>query len=363
MHDAILRTSFVEVADDSPVAATDEASIAQLDQAATLARTSTFTLEVDKWLFQAMNQNDVVKLENSFVAKLLANTPRTRAERAAVDWNEVIKRVDAGITTDFAPTAIPDILWDDWKRLVARVRTGPPSDYGRPSYWALGPADSTNGFLTWINTPLTSRQPFQMRTKDRRIHGAGGPTTPGKYFGYNASTIFAAARGTYRYSFYYYLRNGTGTSWQTGPQPSLTVTEMDLLKAEALIRLGRAAEAVPLINKTRVANGQLPPVTVAGPPDEPGCVPRKLSGACGSLWDALRYEKGIEMMGVDGVTAFFDARGWQTLPENSITQLPVPGRELATLQRSLYTFGGPGGLSSAPVPDPERCPVALARCP
>ena len=340
-----------------------KASIAQLDQAAALARTSTFTLEVDKWLFQAMNQNDVGKLENSFVAKLLANTPRTRAERAAVDWNEVIKRVDAGITTDFAPTAIPDILWDDWKRLVARVRTGPPSDYGRPSYWALGPADSTNGFLTWINTPLTSRQPFQMRTKDRRIHGAGGPTTPGKYFGYNASTIFAAARGTYRYSFYYYLRNGTGTSWQTGPQPSLTVTEMDLLKAEALIRLGRAAEAVPLINKTRVANGQLPPVTVAGPPDEPGCVPRKLSGACGSLWDALRYEKGIEMMGVDGVTAFFDARGWQTLPENSITQLPVPGRELATLQRSLYTFGGPGGLSSAPVPDPERCPVALARCP
>ena len=340
-----------------------KAAISQIDAAIAGARATTFTLPIDSWLFQAMNQNDVVKLANSFVAKILASTPRSRAERTAVDWAEVIRRIDAGITTDFAPTAIPDILWDDWKRLVARVRTGPPSDFGRPSYWALGPADSTNGFVNWLNTPLASRQPFQMRTKDRRIHAASGPTAPGKYFGYNASTIFAAARGTYRYSFYYYLRNGTGTTWQTGPQLALTLTEMDLLKAEALIRLNRAAEAVPLINKTRVANGQLPPVTVAGPPDEPGCVPRKASGACGSLWDALRYEKGVEMLGVDGVTAFLDARGWQTLPEYTITQLPVPGRELGTVLRPLYTYGGPGGLSSAPAPDPERCPVALARCP
>ena len=108
---------------------------------------------------------------------------------------------------------------------------------------------------------------------------------------------------------------GSGTNIQLR---SMLVSEMDLLKAEGLIRLGRAAEAVPLINKTRVANGQLPPVTVDGPPDEPGCVPRKLNGQCGSLWDALRYEKRIEGLGVSAVIAYFDARGWQTLPANSI---------------------------------------------
>ena len=138
---------------------------------------------------------------------------------------------------------------------------------------------------------------------------------------------------------------------------------MNLLKAEALIRLDRASEAVPLINLTRVANGQLPPVTVDGPPDEAGCVPRKLSGACGSLWDALRYEKRIEGLGIDGVTAYLDARGWQTLPENTVIHLPIPGRELGVLQRPIYSYGGPGGQGSAPAPDPERCPVALARCP
>lgn len=340
-----------------------QAAITQLDAAIGIANTNTFTLPVDSWLFQAMSNTDLVKLANSFAARFIAYAPRSRSERDSVNWAEVLRRVEAGITADFAPVAQVDILWDDWKRLIARVRTGPPSDFGRPSYWLLGPADSANGFINWVNTPLNSRVAFQIRTKDRRIQGAGGPTTPGKYVGYSAFNIFAASRGTWRFSHYYYYRFGTGLTWQTGSQPAVTVTEMDLLKAEALIRLNRAAEAVPLINKTRVANGQLPPVTVDGPPDEPGCVPRKFSGQCGSLWDALRYEKGIEMVGVDAVVRFFDARGWQLLPEAAFTQLPVPGRELGTLRLDLYTFGGPGGQSSAPAPDPERCPVALPRCP
>lgn len=339
-------------------------AIKQLDSAIAVAQRTNFTLPVDSWLYAAMNRDQFIQLANSFVAHLLVYSARTRAERAAVNWNEVIRRVDLGIKTDFAPVAQVDILWDDWKRLVARVRTASrPSDFGRPAYWTLGPADSANGFVNWVATPVSSRVAFQIRTKDRRIQGAGGPSTPGKYVGYNLNDIFAASRGTYRFSHYYFLRYGTGTSWQTGPQPAILVSEMDLLKAEALIRLGRAAEAVPLINKTRIANGQLPPVTVDGPPDEPGCVPRKLTGQCGSLWDALRYEKRMEGLGVSGVIAYFDARGWQTLPENSILQLPVPGSELATLLMANYTFGGPGGESSAPPPDPERCPVALARCP
>jgi hypothetical protein len=347
-----------------------KAAVAQLDSAIAVAtRGPSFTLPPDGWLFQAMSRDQFIRLANSYAARTLAYTPRTRAERNAVDWAEVIRRVDVGIQTDFAPVAgDSSILRDDWKRLVARVRgaTLPPSDYGRPSYGVLGPADSTQGYVSYLSTPLNNRAAFQITTKDRRIHSAAGPATPGKYVGYNLRNIGDITRGSWRYSHYYFLRYGTGVSnmnWYTAPQSAVTVTEMNLLKAEALIRLNRAGEALPLINATRVANGQLPPVTVDGPPDEPGCVPRKLSGACGSLWDALRYEKRIEGLGVDGVTAFFDARGWQTLPADSFVQLPIPGRELAVLVRPLYTYGGPGGQSSAPTPDPERCPVALARCP
>ena len=153
------------------------------------------------------------------------------------------------------------------------------------------------GFVNGANAYPNRVRPD--RSKDRAFTVLRADN--GKYFGYNASNIFQASRGTWRFSHYYYLRNGTGTSWQTGPQLAVTVAEMDLIKAEALIRLNRAAEAVPLINKTRIANGQLPPVTIDGPADEPGCVPRKLNGQCGSLWDALRYEKGVEMIGTDGV--------------------------------------------------------------
>lgn len=339
-------------------------AIAQLDSAIVTAGKANFTLPVDTWLWTNMTRDQFVQLANSFVAQLMVYSARTRAERAAVDWTEVIRRVDAGIKTDFVPVAATDILWDDWKRLVARVRTSTrPSDFGRPSYWLLGPADSTNGWVNWVATPVASRMAFQIRTQDRRIQGAGGPATPGTYVGYNLNNIFDPSRGTYRFSHYYFHRYGTGTSWQTGPNPAMLVAEMDLLKAEALIRLNRAAEAVPLINKTRQAKGQLPAVTIDGPPNQAGCVPRKMNGDCGSLWDALRYEKKMEGLGVSGVIAYFDARGWQELPEFSILHLPVPGRELATLRRPLYTFGGPGGEGSAPAPDPERCPVALSRCP
>jgi hypothetical protein len=219
------------------------ASIAQLDAAITIARANDFTLPAESWLFTAMTRDQFVRLANSFAARILVYQARTPAERAAVDWAEVIRRIDAGVQTNFAPVAQPDILWADWKRLVARVRTASrPSDFGRPSYWVLGPADSTNGFVNWVNTPVENRVAFQIRTRDRRIQGTGGPATAGKYVGYNMNDIFAISRGTYRFSHYFFRRFGTGTSWQEGPQVALTVTEMDLLKAEGLIRLGRAEE-------------------------------------------------------------------------------------------------------------------------
>ncbi|HYC52531.1 MAG TPA: hypothetical protein VEB19_15570 [Gemmatimonadaceae bacterium] len=341
-------------------------AIAMLDSAISIAQGNSFTFPDDNFMFVSMNSTQFIQLANSFAARLMVYSARTPAERALVNWTEVIARIDAGITTDFAPIAQPDILWDDWKRLVARVRqTARPSDFGRPSYWLIGPADSTNGFVNWVATPVADRVAFQLRTRDRRIQGTTGPASAGTYVGYNQNNIFTASRGTYRFSWYFFRRYGLGETWQNGPQPAMLVSEMNLLKAEGLMRLGQADQAVPLINLTRQTNGQLPAVTVDGPPDEVGCVPRKMNGACGSLWDALRYEKRIEGLGVSGVIAFFDARGWQMLPEHTVLHLPVPGAELGVLQRDLYTYGGPGGSFAAAAPNPEACPAGYtsARCP
>jgi hypothetical protein len=347
----------------SPYRAVMDTALAELAEASRIADgPTTFTLPAGGWLYQAMDDKYLARLAHSYRARLMAQVARTRSERDAVDWAAVVAQVDSGITTDFSPIAVPGVFFDDFKRVAGRASATIPGNFARVDYMTVGPADSTNGFVNWLARPVAERQSFQMRTRDRRIQPASGPAGSGKYFGYTTTNRFAASRGTYHQSRYYYLRAGTGESWQNGPQLELTRAEMDLLKAEALIRLGRASDAVPLINKTRVANGELPPVTVDGPPDEPGCVPRKASGACGSLWDALRYEKRIEGAGVHPPGAFLDARGWQSLPAGTPVQLPMPGRELQTLLQPLYTFGG-GGAGSAPTPEPERCPVALARCP
>jgi starch-binding outer membrane protein, SusD/RagB family len=188
---------------------------------------------------QLTNQ-DFVRVVNSYYARLLVYSPRTWEQRNAVDWNEVLRRIDSGITEDFAPQGLLNVWESNMRRLLSRVRTS-PSDHVRPDTRALGPADTAGNFQTWIATPSANRVPFQIRTPDRRIHGAGGPATRGLYVGYNTATIWALDRGTYRRSFYFYHRGGTGDTWYVGPQVTMSRTEMDLLKAEALIRLNRAA--------------------------------------------------------------------------------------------------------------------------
>jgi hypothetical protein len=279
----------------------------------------------------------------------------------AVDWNQVLALLNAGITEDFAPQG-QLLVWEgNYRRLLARVRTL-RSDHVRPDMRALGPADNSGRFQTWVNAPSLDRLPFQIVTTDRRIHAAAGPTAQGKYFGYAANNIWAADRGRYRWSYYYWHREGLGDSWHVGPQVLIAKAEVDLLKAEALIRLNRAADALPLINLTRVAAGELPPVTIEGPPDAANCVPKKNNGACGSLWDAMIHERQLELMGREGSVMWWDFRGISRLQEGTLIHFPVSGIEMENLGLSVYTFGGVGGEGSAPPPQYGRCPVSLPRC-
>jgi hypothetical protein len=351
-------------------------AIEKLEEAIAIADTATFTLPADPWLFvSGYTDKDVVELAHTFAARFLASYGRTRQERDDAPWDQVLFHAERGITRDLLPNAVPERLFHDFRRVAARQRTITPGDFARLDYWLVGPADSTNGIITWVNrATLDARTPFKMLTKDRRIQPVNQGTVAdtatlfGKYFGHHRATIFNASRGIYLRSFYFYHRAGRGNTWETGPQLVLTVAEKNFLRAEALIRLDRAAEAVPLINLTRVANGELDPVTVDGPPNVPGCVPRKIrpgpmQGQCGSLWDALRYEKRLEGTGIDQTTAFLDARGWQSLPIGTPLHFPVPALELQLREQPIYSYGGVGGVMGAPAPDDERCPVSLARCP
>ncbi|MBA4157623.1 MAG: hypothetical protein H0X65_09120 [Gemmatimonadetes bacterium] len=340
-----------------------DVSLGMLNEAITIAQTNTFTIpgSVDWVNGVTLSNTDLVRVVNSYAARIMAYTPRSWEERAAVDWNEVLRRIDGGIIEDFAPEGLLNVWESNMRRLYSRVRAR-PSDHIRPNYMALGPADVSGRFQTWFATPSDDRMPFQISTPDRRIQGTGGPSSAGIYFGYDRNAIWPASRGTYRWSYYYYHRAGLEDSWYVGPQVTMSRTEMELLKAEALIRLNRVEEAVPLINRTRIANGELPPVTVEGPPDNASCVPRKVTGECGSLWDALLHERAVENMGVEGAVLWWDARGLGRLKEGTLVHFPVSGIELENLGLPVYTFGGVGGAGAAPQPQYHRCPVALPRC-
>jgi hypothetical protein len=348
----------------SPYPDVMKAAIGMLKESIAISDTSNFTLPATGWIpGLPLTNKDLSKLAHTFIARYEAYVSRSATERAAVNWNDVIANLDAGITADFAPIGDPEGLQDTYKEIASRVRTV-HGDYMRPGDWLVGPSDSTQGWVNWVATPVAVRQPFQLITKDRRVMGAAGPSSPGKYFAYDPNVSWMnPTRGLYLRTFYYYHRYGVGTSYENGPLNAINMSELDMLRAEALIRLGRPAEAIPLVNKTRVANGELPPVDINGPPDQPGCVPRKTTGACGSLWDALRYEKRVEDAGVDGQVAFWDARGWNTLAQNSFIQFPIPGRELGIEQLPTYTYGG-GGPGSAPAPTWDSCPsgITLPRC-
>lgn len=335
-------------------------AVQSLDASIALASGTAFTLP-ESWTRSGtltIDNQELARVANSYAAKFMVYSARTPAERAQVDWNEVLRRTAAGVTRDFGPAlsaeagGLSSALWIYLQRnTIGHVLNG------RTHYDVLGPADQSGAWQTFLAQPLSARTRFNIDTPDRRVTGAS-PTAPGTYFRHLADNNgFTATRGSYLYSAYQWFRhNATGT---LGQQPLMSVVENDLIRAEALIRVGGAAnlqEAATLINKTRtraqvlggVTYQGLPAVTPAGVPTDTNgyCVPRTRAGACGDLMDALIYERGIELHGVDAFRSWVDNRGLGRLVDGAFIHLPIPDQELQTLNLPNYTYGGVGGNCS-----------------
>jgi hypothetical protein len=134
-----------------------------------------------------------------------------------------------------------------------------------------------------------------------------------------------------------------------GPMPVLTIEEMNLLKAEALLRTGGStSEVESLIDITRVGEGELP--TSAGTPvGSPSDEPNPLAPGDVTLWSMLKYEFNIETMLTGSGVNYFTDRGWGDLVQGTPLHFPVPGAELQTLGVQIYTFGGQNGPCAAGV--------------
>lgn len=341
-------------------------ALAQLDSAQVYAGKMTTSL-VATWIpGNALSGSQFTQLIRSYKARFRAEVARTPTERAAVDWTKVRDDALAGITADLSIDLDPSkgwnyvwyvqhFLFDAWTQqspLYAGM-----ADSVRPANDPAGP-----GYDAYLATPINSRSAFLIKSADQRF--PPGDTRAAQQAASTVGTVQTPSRSNL------YFRNRTSPDppglpftvsqydWfrmqalyaanRIGKFPMLQKTEIDLLAAEAYYRLGDLASAAAKINITRQAKGNLPalPLTMTATDPVPGggaCVPRVpdpatnfTSAKCGTLFEALKWEKRMELAFMQYGAWYFDSRGWGDLAAGTALEWPVPYQEMDTRSEKLY---------------------------
>ncbi len=310
----------------------------------------------------ALTSARFVQVARSLKARFRAGVARTPTERTAVDWALVEADAANGIATDLSVALDGSIGWSIGGTIGQLATFGgwhqmPMLYYGMAdtsgaynSYIAVGAfVTARTGFL--VQTPDTrwprgatraAQQAFQSpvvpatgvyfrnRPTGEDVNDNGNPWANSNYDNFRWRPINDAA--------------GIGT-WTL-----MSFREIAMLRAEALIRLNRTAEAIPLINASRTANGL--PAIPAGATVVPGgtlaapviggasCVPRVPvsvnTTACGSVLEAMKYEKRMESAFTGYSQWFIDNRGWGDLVEGTPLEWPVPIQEMNSRNKIAY---------------------------
>jgi hypothetical protein len=339
-------------------------ALAQIDSAidiALAAKAAGHEFDLPETYIPVANGIDLdtyVQILHSLKARLRAGVARNPAERAAVDWAAVLADAQAGIKEDVVLELDASAgLGFSWLNQAAVFQGW----HGMTPY-IIGMADTTSGYENWLSVDRNQRLPFLIITPDKRFPQgttraeqiASSPDAsavmPSVYFR-NRSPNEDTFAGNWGDSFYDFVRYRHYRQLSsTGPWNWITQTENDMLAAEALIRLNRASEAVPLVNRTRVINGLAPfpagATAATRAPAQPGgsaksCVPRTPTGAnnaleCGTLMEAVKWEKRMETIFSGYVQWMQDSRGWGDLPVGSPTMWPVPYQEMDARVKPFY---------------------------
>lgn len=368
--------------------ALNAAALGALDSALALAGQATGQSIPADWVStptgNALPMSDFVKLVRSMKARFRAGVARTPAERAAVDWNAVIADATNGITSDFIVQANAVTGWSGSVMSQLAVSSG----WSQMTPFVLGMADTSGTYDAWLATPLTQRTPFLLKTPDQRFpYGetrdaqnavSGGTSRAGTPTG---SILYFRARpagedtpgepwGTWYYDNHRHwaIRAGGGN----GPFVLFARAENDMLAAEGYLRKSDVASALPLINRYRT-RAKLPAIVaamvsdqvpgaiyardsiydsggkfvrdtvrfVAAVPGKANCVPRVPlpSGgtACGTVFEAMKWEKRTETAFTGYAQWFMDSRGWGDLVRGTPLEWPVPYQELFVRVKPSYT--------------------------
>ncbi len=341
-------------------------ALAMLDSAIAVVRgpggaSPNFPFPGDFLTGSAVDTAQFIRMVRSYKAKFRASVARTPTERALVDWASVRADAAAGITANITIALDPSVGWS-MGATINQLMTF--LGWHQMPFMIVGMADTTGVYSTYLSQPIIGNPArngggFLIRTPDKRF--PAGETraaqqafqsdvapAPGVYFrnrpsgqdtGNNADPWSNSQYDHFRFRP---TRDNAGV----GTWILMAATEIRLLQAEALIALGRTPEAIPLINVTRVANG-LPaiPTTALSSDAVPGgtaCVPRVpqpgvfTTSVCGSVFEAMKWEKRMETALTGYSQWYLDGRGWGDLPPGTGLSWPVPYQELDSRAKPLY---------------------------
>ena len=386
-----------------------KAALGDLDTALAIASTSgsssAFTASWINGL--SVDGPTFIKIVRSFKARFRAGVARSPAERAAVDWDQVIADATSGIDSNLVVQLSIQAGWQQRELTNAYRYQG----WGDASMMYLGMADTSGQYDAWLGTSMPNRQPFLIQspdsrwpfgtTRDEQTALSGGsngvPGKTGLYFR-NRPAGEDPPGDPWGNSFYDHFRFRyitVNNSDNAGPWIEMAKAEMNLLAAEGYIRKGDYVSAAPLIDSSRTKH-DLPPLSgyvsdgttpvpgakyaaildtvqkkdpndstktitvndtigykmTAVVPGASDCVPRVPVGpsgptVCGNMMEALKYEYRLETY-FTGYGQWFQAeRGWGDLVEGTPLQFPVPYQEMQVRQHPFYNLGGVGQPSSA----------------
>lgn len=311
-----------------------------------------------------------IRVMRSYKAKIRASLARTAAENNAVAWSEVLADAQAGITSDLVVAMNPAAGWrQSW---IVQHFAG--TNWHQATPMIIGMADTSGDFGAWLNAPLVSRGAIRplIRTPDRRFPAgntraaqntasnctattcAGAIPAAGVYYRNRLGLDDGNNDGSWGMSLYDHARfQAFQIAGRIGGFPVLTAAEVRMFAAEAALRTGAFGTAVTLVNVTRTANG-LPAIVAADNttpvPGGNACVPRipvpgpnnTYTTACGTLLEAIKWEKRIESSYTSYGAWFFDSRRWNDLPVGTPISFPVPWQETDVRGIAFYNLGGVG---------------------
>ena len=344
----------------------NQQALAMLDSALAIVRgpgglAPNFPIPADYMTGTAIDTTQFVRMVRSYKAKFRAGVARNPAERAAVDWEAVRADAAAGITSNIEVALDPSIGWSMGGSIVQLMLF---QGWHQMPAFIIGMADTSGAYSSYLSVGITTvparnGATLLIRTPDKRFpkgdtraaqQAFQSDVTPlsGVYFrnrpsgGDTGNNADPWSNSQYDHFRFRPVRDANGI----GTWILLTAADVRLLRAEALMRLNRTAEAIPLINITRDSNNLASiPLTAASTDPVPGgnaCVPKVpqpgvfTTAVCGSVFEAMKWEKRMETALTGFASWFIDGRGWGDLPVGTGVSWPVPYQELDSRAKPLY---------------------------